>query len=142
MPEDWRRTNAGVVGTGRKSASPHLRGLEPRARLEWPKVELLFACPLEVAVKARLMKLRIAPPMGLLFGLCAVLFTGVAAKAAEFTGEAKVLAQQDDAWSASSGKRDVDLLVSFYADDAIGNLFRSLMLDRVYERLKDAGEAT
>ena len=65
------------------------------------------------------MRLRISPVMGFLFGLCSVLFTGVAATAAEFTGEAKVLAQQDDAWSASSGKRDVDLLVSFYADDAV-----------------------
>lgn len=57
--------------------------------------------------------------MGLLFGLCPVFFCHVAAQAAEFTGEAKVLVQQDDAWSASAGKRDVDLLVSFYADDAV-----------------------
>lgn len=56
---------------------------------------------------------------GLLLGLCAVLFSGVTAVAVEFTGEAKVLAQLDDAWSASAGKHDVDQLLSFYADDAV-----------------------
>lgn len=65
------------------------------------------------------MKSRFSPFVGLLLGLCAVLFSGVTAAAVEFTGEAKVLAQLDDAWSASAGKRDLDLLVSFYADDAV-----------------------
>lgn len=55
----------------------------------------------------------------MLFGLSAVLFFGVSVCAAEFKGEAKVLAQLDDAWSASAGKRDLDQLVSFYADDAV-----------------------
>ena len=55
----------------------------------------------------------------MLLGLCAVLISGLSAHAVEFKGEAKVLAQLDDAWSASAGKRDLDLLVSFYADDAV-----------------------
>ena len=65
------------------------------------------------------MKLRIASWLTMLLGLSAVLFPGVSTDAAEFRGEAKVLAQLDDAWSASAGKRDLDLLVSFYADDAV-----------------------
>lgn len=62
------------------------------------------------------MKLRIYPTV-LLVGLCTVLFATVAA-AAELSPEAKALVKLDDAWSTSAGNKNVDRLVSFYADDA------------------------
>jgi len=65
------------------------------------------------------MKSRFHPGTVKLLGLCAVFLSFVSAQGSEFTGEAKVLAQLDDAWSASAGSRDLDLLVSFYADDAV-----------------------
>ncbi|MDI1319801.1 MAG: DUF4440 domain-containing protein [bacterium] len=64
------------------------------------------------------MKLRIAPAFLFVLGLCAVLFPAVTAIAAELSPEGKALVKMDDAWSASAGKKDLDLLVSFYAEDA------------------------
>lgn len=64
------------------------------------------------------MKLRLTPVLVLMLGLCAVLFPGTRSFASEMSAEAKALVQMDDEWSASAGKRNVDLLVSFYADDA------------------------
>lgn len=54
-----------------------------------------------------------------LLGLCAVLFTGSAAVAADMDASASVLAKRDDAWSAAAGKRDAALVASYYADNAI-----------------------
>lgn len=65
------------------------------------------------------MNLRIPTPWFLVIGLCAVFSPATRTLAAEFKGEAKVLAQLDDDWSASSVHRDLELLVSFYAADAI-----------------------
>jgi ketosteroid isomerase-like protein len=65
------------------------------------------------------MKLRIISMLALVIGLSAAYCAKGYAKGQELTGEAKMLAQIDDAWSASAGKRDLELLVSFYADDAV-----------------------
>ena len=64
------------------------------------------------------MNLRLTPVLFLLLGLCAVLFPVTRSFASEMSAEAKSLVKMDDEWSASAGKRNVDLLVSFYADDA------------------------
>ncbi len=65
------------------------------------------------------MKLRTIRSLLLLLGLCAVLFPATRSLAAEMSAEAKALVKLDDEWSASAGKRDLDLLVSFYAEDAM-----------------------
>ena len=65
------------------------------------------------------MKSRITPVLVTLFGLCAVLFSGSPAIAADMDAQAKVLVKLDDEWSAAAAKKDVDLVVSFYAEDAI-----------------------
>lgn len=62
---------------------------------------------------------RITPVLVTLLGLCAVLFTGSSAVAADMDAQAKALAKLDDEWSAAAAKKDVDLVTSYYADDAI-----------------------
>jgi ketosteroid isomerase-like protein len=63
------------------------------------------------------MKLRITPNLFLIIlSLCAITLR---ANPANISGEGRILAQLDDAWSASAGARDLDKLVSFYADDAV-----------------------
>jgi ketosteroid isomerase-like protein len=52
-------------------------------------------------------------------GLLAVLSPAARSFAAEISGDAKALAQLDDAWSASAGQRDLAKLLSFYAPDAV-----------------------
>ncbi len=54
-----------------------------------------------------------------MLGLGAVLFSGSSAIAADMDAQAKVLAKLDDEWSAAAAKKDVDLVVSYYAEDAI-----------------------
>jgi len=65
------------------------------------------------------MKLKIIRALAIVFGLYAVLFSGSAAFAADMDAQAKVLAKLDDDWSAAAAKKDVDLVASYYADDAI-----------------------
>ena len=65
------------------------------------------------------MKLRYPSLAWIFLGLFAVLAPVTSMLAAEFKGDAKVLAQLDDAWSAAAGQRDVDRVVSFYAADAV-----------------------
>jgi len=54
-----------------------------------------------------------------LLGLCAVLFSGSSVFAADMDAAAKVLVKLDDEWSAAAAKKDVDLVLSFYAEDAM-----------------------
>jgi ketosteroid isomerase-like protein len=65
------------------------------------------------------MKLRITPGLVILLGLGTVLFSGSSAFAADMDAQAKVLVKLDDEWSAAAAKKDVDLVVSYYAEDAI-----------------------
>ena len=65
------------------------------------------------------MKLRPPSVLVLLLGLCAVLFPVTRVVAAEMSPAAKTLVKLDDEWSASAAKRDVNLLVAFYAEDAM-----------------------
>jgi ketosteroid isomerase-like protein len=66
------------------------------------------------------MKPRILTPwLCFLIGVCALLVPATRSYSGEITGEAKILAKLDDAWSASAGQRDLNKLVSFYAADAV-----------------------
>lgn len=89
------------------------------------------------------MKLRNLTPGLLFLGLVTVLAPVTSIFAAEFKGEAKVLAQLDDAWSASAGQRDLDRLMSFYAEDAVayppgdGAAHGLAAIRKVWEGIKD-----
>ena len=52
-------------------------------------------------------------------GAFAVLFSGYPTLAADMDKNAKALAKLDEDWSNAAGKRDVDRVASFYAEDAI-----------------------
>ncbi len=65
------------------------------------------------------MKAPLAPVLAALLGLAGVLAPAVPAAAAGIDDSGKALAKIDDSWSESSVRRDVDLLASFYADDAV-----------------------
>ena len=55
----------------------------------------------------------------MVLGLFAVLFSGSPAFAADMDKNAKELAKLDDDWSNAAVKKDLDLVVSFYAEDAM-----------------------
>ena len=52
-------------------------------------------------------------------GALAVLFSGHPARAADMDKNARALAKLDEDWSSAAVKKDVDRVVSFYAEDAI-----------------------
>ena len=54
-----------------------------------------------------------------MLGLCAVLFSGSIASAADMDAQAKMLAKLDGEWSDVAVKKDMDRLASYYAEDAI-----------------------
>jgi len=53
-------------------------------------------------------------------GVCAALVMAVSARAAqEMDAAAKALVRLDEEWSAAAGRRDVEKVASFYAEDAV-----------------------
>lgn len=89
------------------------------------------------------MKLRIRPVLFLVITLLAAFSSTTLSLAVEFKGEAKVLAQLDDDWSASSVQRDLDRLISFYATDGVAFppgdsvAHGTAALRKVWEGIKD-----
>jgi ketosteroid isomerase-like protein len=84
------------------------------ARLRWFRL-------VRPARRFSLPRMKISPALisACAFGLLAILPCNPSARAAGVEKGAADLAKQDEAWCNAVGKKDVDLIVSFYTDDAM-----------------------